>query len=85
MACHPLGAKPLSEPMQVLLTGPLGTNFSEIWIKAQQLSYKKMNSKISSAKWRLFCVVLNVLKSSYNQPCILLSNKLVIDYVMLSE
>ena len=40
---------------------PLGTNFNEIWIKAQQLSYKKVNLKMLSATGRSFCVSLNVL------------------------
>ena len=34
---------------------PLGTNFSEILIKIQIFSFKKMHLKISSAKWRPFC------------------------------
>ena len=35
-------------------TGPLGTNFSEIWIKIQTFSFTKMHLKLSSAKWP-FC------------------------------
>ena len=45
----------------ILLIGPLGTNFSEILIGIQTLSFKKMHLKISSAKWRPFCLGLNVL------------------------
>ena len=41
--------------------GPLATNFSEILIKIQTLSFKKMYLKISSAKWLLFCLGLNEL------------------------
>ena len=36
-------------------------NFSEIWIKIGQFSYKKINSKMAAAKWRPFCLHLNVL------------------------
>ena len=38
----------------ILLIGPLGTNFSEILIGIQTFSFKKMNLKMSSAKWRPF-------------------------------
>ena len=34
---------------------PLGRNFSEILIKIQNFSFKKIHLKISSAKWRPFC------------------------------
>ena len=45
----------------ILLTGPLGTNFSEISIEIQTFSFKKMRLKVSSAKWRPFYLGLNVL------------------------
>ena len=45
----------------ILLIGPLGTNFSEISIKIHILSFKKMHLKMSSGKWRPFCLGLNVL------------------------
>ena len=45
----------------LLLIGPLGTNYSEILIGIQTLSLRKMHLKISSGKWRLFCIGLNVL------------------------
>ena len=44
-----------------LLIGPLGTNFSEILIRIQTFSFKKMHFKISSVKWWPFCFGLNVL------------------------
>ena len=47
---------------EILLIGPLGTNFSEILIGIQTFSFKKMHLKISSAKWRPFCLGLNVLR-----------------------
>ena len=46
----------------ILLIGRLGTNFSEILIGIQTFSFKKMHLKMSSAKWRPFCLGLNVLK-----------------------
>ena len=45
----------------ILLIGPLGTNFSEISIGFQAFSFKKMHFKMSSAKWRPFCLGLDVL------------------------
>ena len=45
----------------ILLIGPWGTNFSEILIGIQTFSFKKMHSKMSSAKLRPFCLGLNVL------------------------
>ena len=45
----------------ILLIGPLGTNFSEILIRIQTFSFKKMYSKMSSVKWRPSCPSLNVL------------------------
>ena len=48
----------------ILLTGPLGTNLSEILIKIHIFSFKKMHLKMSSAKWRPFYLWLNVLESA---------------------
>ena len=45
----------------ILLIGPLGTIFSEILIEIHTFSFKKMYLKMSSAKWRLFRLGLNVL------------------------
>ena len=45
----------------LLLSGPLGTNFSEILIEILAFSLKKMRLKVSSAKRRPFCLGLNVL------------------------
>ena len=46
---------------EVLLIWPLGTNFSDIFSKIHTFSFKKMYLKTSSAKWRPFCIGLNVL------------------------
>ena len=48
----------------ILSIGPLGTNFSEILIEIHTFSFKKMHLKMSSAKWRPFCLGLNVLKGT---------------------
>ena len=45
----------------ILFIGPLGTNFSEILIEILTFSFKKMRLKVSSAKWRPFCLGLNEL------------------------
>ena len=45
-----------------MLLGPLGTSFSEIRSKIRTFSFKKMLLKMSSAKWRPFCLSLIVLK-----------------------
>ena len=45
----------------ILSIGLLGTNFSEILIEILTFSFKKMRLKVSSAKWRPFCLGLNVL------------------------
>ena len=46
---------------RLLLIRHLGTN-CEILIGIQTFSFKKMHLKLSSAKWRPFCLGLNVLK-----------------------
>ena len=45
----------------ILLIGPLGTNFSENLIEILTFSFTKMRLNVSSAKWRPFCLGLNVL------------------------
>ena len=45
----------------LLLIGPLGKNFNEISIKFLSFPFKKLRLKVSSAKWRSFCLRLNVL------------------------
>ena len=49
--------------------GPLGTHFSEIFIGIQAFSFKKTRLKMSSAKWRPFCLGLSVL----NQVTVIIS------------
>ena len=45
----------------ILLIGPLGTNFNEIVIEIHTFSFRKIHLSLSSAKWRLCCLDLNVL------------------------
>ena len=45
----------------ILLNRPLGTNLSEILSEIRTFSLKKMHLKMSSGKWRPFCLGLNVL------------------------
>ena len=45
----------------ILLIGPLATIFSEILIEIYIFSFNKMYLKMSSAKWRPFCLGLIVL------------------------
>ena len=42
----------------ILLIWPLGTNFSEKLIEILIFSFTKMRLKVSSAKWRPFCIGL---------------------------
>ena len=44
----------------IFLIGPLGTNFNEIVIEILKFSFKKTLMKVASAKWRPFCLGLNV-------------------------
>ena len=50
----------------ILLTGPWGTNFSERLIGIQTFSFKKLHLNMSSEKWRLFCLGLNILRRMSN-------------------
>ena len=46
----------------ILLIRTSGTNFSDILSDIHTFSFKKMHLKMSSGKWRPFCLGLNVLK-----------------------
>ena len=52
--CRLFSAKPLTWTNADLSIGPLGTNFSEIWIKLQNFSFIRMHLKMLSAKWQPF-------------------------------
>ena len=47
---------------RILFIGHVGTNFSEISNETLTFSFKKMHFTASSAKWRPFCLGLNVLR-----------------------
>ena len=51
----------------ILLIGPYGTNFSEIWIGIQTFSLKKIHLKMSSGKWWPLSLGLNELTAT-SQP-----------------
>ena len=46
----------------ILLIGALGTNFSENSIEILTFLFTKLRLKVSSAKWRPFCLGLNVIR-----------------------
>ena len=48
----------------MLLIGPLGTNISENLIEILTFPFPKMLLKVSPAKWRPFCLDLNVLTNA---------------------
>ena len=50
----------------ILLIGPLGTNFGEMLIEIHTFPFKKIHLKMSSGKWRPFCLGLNVLNICTN-------------------
>ena len=51
----------------ILLFGPLGTNWSEIVIKIETFSFKKMHFKMSSRKWRSSCFGLQACLTSSHE------------------
>ena len=51
----------------ILLNGTLGTYFSQILSEIHAFSFKKMHLDMSSAKWRQFCLGLNVLISTHTR------------------
>ena len=55
--CHPI----IWTNAGILLIGLLRTNFGEKLIEILTFSFTKMRLKVSSAKWRPFCLGLNVL------------------------
>ena len=52
----------------LLLIEPLETNFSKISIGIQTVSFKKIHLDMLSAKWRPFCLGLNVLTLLVSKP-----------------
>ena len=66
----------------ILLTWPLGTNFSELSIEIYTFSFKKIHLIMSSEKWRPFCLSLIMLKCfhglHYNMSKIALRSRLLL-------
>ena len=60
MACHLIGAKPLTDA-GILLIGPLETTFNEILIIIYKFSFKTIRLKMLFVKWRPFCLSCNML------------------------
>ena len=58
-----------------LLIGPLRTNFNEILIEIHTFSFKKMHLKMSSAKWRPFCLGLNITHHMHTEYKISVASK----------
>ena len=59
----------------IVSIGPLGTNFIGILIGIQTFPFKKMHLKMSSAKWRPFCLGLTLVSSAWRRrplimPCL---------------
>ena len=69
----------------ILLIGPLGTNDSEILIEIQTFSFKKMHLKTSSAKWRPFCLGLNVLTHKHPEMHGLILSTVAADAMVLTH
>ena len=63
----------------ILLIGPLATNFSEIVIDVLKFLFKKKPLKVSSAKWRPFCLGLRVLSQ------ILLGRTMKMRYALIAS
>ena len=57
LACHDYD--------DLLSTGRPGTNFSEIWVKTHQFSFKKMHLKMMTPKCQPFCLGVNVFTTGY--------------------
>ena len=55
---------------RILFIRPLGISFNEMLIEILTFSFMKMHFKVSSAKWRPFCLGLNVLIS----PVVIFTN-----------
>ena len=66
----------------ILLIWPLGTNFSEILIEIYKFPFKKMHLKTSSAKWRPFCLGLNVLTLLVLEPEYSIKNRSLLQLLM---
>ena len=63
MAWYLFGDKPLFKPMLTWChLDPRGKNFSQMWLRIQWFSDKKMYLKMLPAKFQPFCLGLNMLR-----------------------
>ena len=67
-ACRLLSDNPLSEPMMAYSQSDLKEHISINFFWSSKYFFKKIHLKMSSAKWRSFCLGLNVLRKPYTQP-----------------
>ena len=61
----------------LLLIGPLGTNLNEILSEIRSFSFKKTNLKMSSAKWRLSRLGLNVLMEDLSNRAVFMPENVI--------
>ena len=52
---------------------PWGTYFGDILVKIQNISFKELHLNMSSAKWRPFCIGLNVLTPQQPVPNLIIA------------
>ena len=69
----------------ILFIGYLGTNFSENQIENLTFSFKKMRLKMSSGKWRPFCLSLNAFNQALTTVSMSLMYFLWIEHFILSR
>ena len=62
-ACRQFGAKPLSEPMGLIVNWTLDNNLQWNLDDIRRYQFKKMCLQIPCAKWNSFCLVPNVIIS----------------------
>ena len=65
----------------ILLIRPLGTNFREILSEIHTFSVSKMHLKITSAKWRPFCLGLDASNSGH-ESCNLVKDQMVLNVLV---
>ena len=69
----------------IMLIWTVGTNFSEILSEIRTFSFKKTYLNMSSAKWRPFCLGLNVLMHLPLDKMVAISQKTFSNAVFINE
>ena len=67
---------------EISLIGLIGTDVSEILTEIYTFLFKKMHLKMSSAKWRPYCLVLNVLMRTWCQVAMYSVRKVSFPYMV---